>query len=228
MPAETHLLAATLIPYADDEGYFNANPVLLKAGTTPLRNDQTRLEEQLAQLESIGYIEVRREGVRSIGHIVNFKAHQRVSHPTPSVLREKFENMSGDPPENFANGSGKVPETFRPERKGKEGKGREFASESREPINLPEWLPREEWEAFREMRRKIRKPLTEHAEALAIKRLQEFYADGLDAVDMLQQAVMNNWQGFVEEKAKKRKVEYRECTSPEEAWPDFFPEARAH
>lgn len=93
LPADTHLLAAALVNYADDEGYFNAHPILVKAGTNPLRNDPTPIDEQLHQLCKIGYIEIAKRGDRCFGRIVTFATHQRVSNPTPSKIREKFEAL---------------------------------------------------------------------------------------------------------------------------------------
>jgi hypothetical protein len=96
------LLAGALVNYADDEGYFNANPVLVKAGTNPLRVDKTSIEEQMEQLARIGYIEVRRSGVKHYGKVLTFETHQRVSHATPSKLKSKFEELpksSGEIPE---------------------------------------------------------------------------------------------------------------------------------
>jgi hypothetical protein len=108
LPAETHLLAAALTNYADDEGYFNANPVLVKAGTNPLRDDRTTVEEQLEQLAKIGYLEVRKSGNKHYGKICNFAEHQKVSHPSPSKLKSKFESLpksSGEAPEKFQSDS---------------------------------------------------------------------------------------------------------------------------
>jgi len=102
LPPETHLLAAALLNYADDEGYFNANPVLVKAGTNPLRSDRTAVAGQLKQLEGIGYIKIVRKGNKQIGLVVEFEKHQRVSHATPSKLKSTFEELqrnSGEPPE---------------------------------------------------------------------------------------------------------------------------------
>lgn len=102
LPPETHLLAAALLNYADDEGYFNANPVLVKAGTNPLRSDRTAVAGQLKQLEGIGYIKIARKGNKHIGLVVEFEKHQRVSHATPSKLKSVYEELqrnSGEPPE---------------------------------------------------------------------------------------------------------------------------------
>jgi hypothetical protein len=107
LPAETHLLAAALTNYADDEGYFNANPVLVKAGTNPLRCDKTPIAKQLEQLVEIGYIQIRRKGLKQYGFICTFEKHQRVSHASPSKLKSSFESLQSN--------SGETPEDFRPE-----------------------------------------------------------------------------------------------------------------
>jgi|ERR1700733_2021050 len=120
LPAETHLFAGALVNYADDYGYFNANPVLVKAGTNPLRIDKTKTEDQLEQLERIGYIEVRRSGIKHYGRILKFDEHQRVSHPSPSKIKDKFESLPKY--------SREVPESFVPEGNGMEqgtGNGKE-------------------------------------------------------------------------------------------------------
>lgn len=108
LPPETHLLAAALTNYADDEGYFNANPVLVKAGTNPLRKDKTTIEDMMQQLESIGYLEIRKSGLKHYGRICTFEEHQRVSHPAPSKLKSKFESLpksSGEAPEKLQSDS---------------------------------------------------------------------------------------------------------------------------
>lgn len=125
LPAETHLFAAALVNYADDHGYFNANPILVKAGTNPLRSDKTKVEDQMAQLEAIGYIEIRKEDLKHYGFICNFDLHQRVSHATASKLKSKFESL--------AKSSRNIREPLRPEGKGKEqgtGNGNEVSKTS--------------------------------------------------------------------------------------------------
>lgn len=61
---------------------------------------------------------------------------------------------------------------------------------------LPEWLPSEAWAGYVEMRRKIRKPMTPRAEQLAINTLQKLKDQGQDAGAVLDQSVMNSWQGL--------------------------------
>ena len=83
----TILLAVALLNYADDEGYFNANPKLVKAECCPLREPSVSIQVGLQSLQEIGYLRLGTglEG-RRIGHIVHFLKHQVINHPSPSKI----------------------------------------------------------------------------------------------------------------------------------------------
>lgn len=61
---------------------------------------------------------------------------------------------------------------------------------------LLDWIPQEPWAAFLEMRRKIRKPPTDRAKDLLIAELDKLRKQGHDPTTVLNQSVMNNWQGL--------------------------------
>jgi hypothetical protein len=63
---------------------------------------------------------------------------------------------------------------------------------------LPEWVPSEVWKAYEEMRTKIRKPMTPHARDLAVKRLWTLKGEGHDPRAVLEQSILNSWQGLFE------------------------------
>lgn len=63
-------------------------------------------------------------------------------------------------------------------------------------VALPDWLPIEPWNAFVEMRRAIRASLTSKAKVLAIAKLAKLRAEGYDARELLDAAVMNSWRSF--------------------------------
>ena len=116
------LLAAGLLCYADDEGYFNAHPGLVKAAVFPLRDPLESIEACMAALVKIGYIQLG-TGIdcKRYGHVVKFLDHQRVSHPIPSkikAMRVVWE-VSGEIPES----SVKPQEVGRPELNGIELNG---------------------------------------------------------------------------------------------------------
>lgn len=78
---------------------------------------------------------------------------------------------------------------------------------------IPEWIPAEAWAGYVEMRQKIRKPMTDRAVSLAIKTLDYLRAAGNDPGAVLDQSVMNSWQGLfaikVERRGLPRQVESR-------------------
>jgi len=110
------LLAIGLLNHADDEGYFNANPGLIKAAVFPLREPSKNIRGMLDELSSMGYIQVKKHDATSktYGWIVNFKKHQRVDKPRPSEIKELklFQEASKKRPRKLYEGK---------ERKGKEG-----------------------------------------------------------------------------------------------------------
>src|SRR5438270_608306 len=77
LPPQIHLLAVALLCYSDDEGYFYANPGLVRAHCFPVREDSGSPTEMLQELSKIGFLElaIGTDG-RSLGHIVKFLEHQ--------------------------------------------------------------------------------------------------------------------------------------------------------
>jgi len=59
---------------------------------------------------------------------------------------------------------------------------------------IPEWLGKELWKAFSDMRKKIKKPMTERAEILIIKKLDDFRKQGHSPQTIIEQSIINGWQ----------------------------------
>jgi hypothetical protein len=112
----TFLLAIGLLNYADDEGYFNANPALIRAALFPLRDVSGMIPVGLHGLEKLGYIRIfPAENGRSYGHITNFLKHQVINKSKCSKLKELAEKAhatgavlseSGSQTELLPSGSG--------------------------------------------------------------------------------------------------------------------------
>jgi hypothetical protein len=118
LPESVHMLAAALLNYADDEGYFNANDKLVKAECSPLREPSVSTHDALKQLSKINYLRLGNgpDGKR-YGHVINFDQHQRVNRKTDSKIKkiEIVWESSVSPHPQLTEGSP-------PEGKGKEGK----------------------------------------------------------------------------------------------------------
>lgn len=64
------------------------------------------------------------------------------------------------------------------------------------PFILPDWIPTEQWQAYVEMRQKIRKPLTDYAKRLAVMKLKNYQEQGHPAAQVLMQSAFNGWAGL--------------------------------
>lgn len=101
LPAETRLLALGLLNWADDEGYFLANPALIRGALFPFDDNSTNIRRGLEQLQKAGYIALgMSDDQRAIGRVVNFGKHQRVDRPQPSQIKGSthFHEDSTNPP----------------------------------------------------------------------------------------------------------------------------------
>lgn len=65
-----------------------------------------------------------------------------------------------------------------------------------------EWVPQPEWAAFEEMRRRIRKPMTDRARELAVAELAKLRDEGHEPEAILNYAVMNSYQGLFPPRAR--------------------------
>lgn len=113
----TRLLAIAILNWADDEGYFMANPTLIKGQLFPFLDDSKIIPRSIQDLSSVGWIEVSEDGEgRLIGRVTNFAKHQRVDKPKPSIIKPLwgFQDASKTHPRFIQDAS-------KEEGKGKEG-----------------------------------------------------------------------------------------------------------
>jgi phage replication O-like protein O len=66
--------------------------------------------------------------------------------------------------------------------------------EIRAELEIPSWISSECFESFKEMRKKIKKPMTKRAEELVIKELGKLKEKGSDPNEVLEQSIRNDWQ----------------------------------
>ena len=70
-------------------------------------------------------------------------------------------------------------------------------SQSRKPkTEIPEWIDRDVWLSFIEMRVKLKAPMTEKAKSLAFSKLEKFKESGHNVNDIINESVMNGWKSF--------------------------------
>jgi hypothetical protein len=89
LPNGVRLAALGILSMSDDEGYFCADPAIIRSALWPFENDSSFVIGFLEQLEEAGYLEVRKTGKGDIGFIPSFAA-QRVDKPRASALKHYF------------------------------------------------------------------------------------------------------------------------------------------
>lgn len=63
-------------------------------------------------------------------------------------------------------------------------------------MDIPSWVSIEAWGGYVEMRKKIKRPMTEYAMKLAIKKLDKLRRQGYDPSMVLDQSTFESWQGL--------------------------------
>jgi hypothetical protein len=73
-------------------------------------------------------------------------------------------------------------------------RGPEVSPPKTVPIQIPEWMPEAQWQAFVAMRHAIKKPLTDYATKLLIGKLVKLRTAGNDVAEVLDASILNQWQ----------------------------------
>lgn len=107
------LLAIGLLNYADDEGYFNANPKLIKAAVFPIREPSVPIPVLIRELSNCGYLSMfSTPDGKQFGAITNFLKHQVVNKAKESKIRSlplipyEYGTDTGQVPVGMDQGSG--------------------------------------------------------------------------------------------------------------------------
>jgi len=91
----TRLMAIAVLNLADDEGFFEADPMLVRGDVFPFEDNSLRTHGALTELSRAGYLEIRKTKSKGeIGRVCNFERHQVINRPTPSKLRDLFDSTN--------------------------------------------------------------------------------------------------------------------------------------
>jgi hypothetical protein len=108
LPEFTRLVAIALLNYADDHGYFMANPKLIHGNLFPFEEDSKKVPRSIQELSRVGYLELGKdEKGRDVARVINFTKHQRVDKPKPSIIKENctFQDESKTNPRHVQDAS---------------------------------------------------------------------------------------------------------------------------
>lgn len=69
---------------------------------------------------------------------------------------------------------------------------------------LPDWIDKDAWNGYEEMRKKIRAPLTDRAREGIIRELEKLSPLGSNGAEILDQSTRNSWRGVFEVKGTEK------------------------
>ena len=78
-------------------------------------------------------------------------------------------------------------------------------------VFLPEWINKDQWKAFKEMRVKLKKPMTQRAEELMIERLKKLKSEGHSVKKLLDKSIRKSWQDVYPDDDTKEKDQSNYC-----------------
>lgn len=202
----TRLLAIALLNWADDEGYFMANPVVLRGNLFPFVDDSKMVPRSLQDLSSVGWIEISEDAQgRAIGRVVNFLKHQRVDKGKRSVIKDlwQFQDESKMHPRC-------VQDASKEEGKGMEGNGRGNRKEevvAPLPFTSLEFV--EAWDRWATHRTEKKKRLTKSTATMQLSHMARMGESR--SIAMIDRSIQQGWVGlFEEEKTAGRKPQTSE------------------
>lgn len=86
---EVQLLALAIMCHADDEGYFNADPAIIRGACMPYVDSIPKISGLIRDLYRSHFIEVKEHPeYGQIGLVLAWKDHQRLDHPKPSKIKK--------------------------------------------------------------------------------------------------------------------------------------------
>lgn len=188
------LVFAGLWGHCDKNGTFEWKPRNLKLDILPFL--PFNMEQTLEVLNKSGLIVRFETGGKQFGHIPNFQKHQRING-REAQEEARYPEVSNA--EQLGKQQGSIEEAARNKSGRQEGKGREGNSSGASaplPFELPDWVPKAEWAAWEELRRKSRHPLTDHARRLAVAELEKLRAAGHAPALVINEAVLKGWRSF--------------------------------
>ena len=80
---------------------------------------------------------------------------------------------------------------------------REKEKEKKQKVEIPDFIPLQDWNDFVDMRKHTKRPMTERAMKIMFNKLQQIKTKGFDISEVLQKSIANNWSDVYEPKDKK-------------------------
>ena len=155
--------------------------------------DRKTVIENIKRLKELGFIAATDARKGRTGQVVVYVLKQP-ENGTVEQARKRNSSENGTVP--FFPSKSPVFPRQQSRKRDTEPKGtqKKHQSDAATRFVLPDDMPSESWDAWVEMRAKIKKPLTDRAMQLAVKKLRQLREQGHAPADVLDQSTLNDWQ----------------------------------
>ena len=180
--------------YEETPSMFNGKPIILKPGqltigriqfAKEIKISESKIQRVLKMFETEHQIEQQTCNKNRLITIVNWEIIQGNGHHIEQQMNNK--RTTTEQPVN-------TPKEVKNERK-------------KEIRIYPEWLDVELFKDFLKMRIAIKKPATDRAETMLINKLATYKEKGYNIKEIMEQAILHNWQDFYEPKTQPKSID---------------------
>lgn len=232
LPVETHMFAAALLNYCDDEGYFHAHEKKLGIELFPLRDDYRSCTVHLQHLSKVGFITLHKgyDG-RTYGHVVKFKQHQVINKPSASKIKhlvmdcESLRDDYGSATVVLRNGTWNMEQGIRnmevEKEKEKEVEKTLPKKNKEKKIELPECINPKAWDDWLAYRKQRKLTCTEQTMAAQLRNLDHWHNQGHDPNAIIAKSIECGWSGLFEPKKNQSKPGHARV-DPEEQYRQYL------
>lgn len=180
-----------LMSKVDDHGLYDARPSILRASLYPLRIDRVReadCSRWIAACEKAGLIALYQHDGRPYLQMLDTRwtARSEPKFPLPSA-------NSCKQPLATATLDVFVVEDVDEEKKGARKRAPAFDPSE---LEIPGWLPREDWRRWCADRRERRKPVTAEGAKSQLRKLDGYRADGFSPSEVIEHSIAGGFQGL--------------------------------
>jgi hypothetical protein len=207
LSAEAEVLFYRLLVVADDYGLFDGRKSIIRGRCYPLKDPKDvsdrSLTEWLRQLEQAPLIRFYEVDGKPFLSILKWENFQRIRNVKPKYPLPTSDNSRTIDSNLLAVASNPPPMAARASVSVSEPESEPKADVRKSPNGrfvLPDWIPSAAWDGYVEMRVKIKAPMTEHAKALSVGKLDALRAKGFDPAAVLNEATEKSWRGIYEPK----------------------------
>lgn len=200
------ILFYRLIVSCDDYGRFDARPAIIKGSCFPLRNVTVKdIENALASLSTVGMIDLYEVEGKPYLQLTNWEQYQSVR-----AKKSKYPDKScGDlkASENICNhllADVPVIQSLSESLSESYSGTKQYTGVERLDIAMNDFI---------EFRKKIKKPMTDRAIQLAISRLDKMTNSDDEKIAIIEQSIMNGWNGLFPLKTDNKRKAISEVDS---------------